>query len=101
MKAAALMPGRTLATAFVIWFVHFMLCWAASEFWAADAPATWLAWAFTAAALLAIGVHAAWLRRLGRHREVDQPTLRIARGANAIATVAVLFTALPTIVWRA
>lgn len=101
MKAAALMPGRALATAFVIWFVHFMLCWAVAEFWAEDAPATRLAWAFTAAALLAIAVHAARLRSLGRHGEDDPPTLRIARGANAIAAVAVLFTAVPTIVWRA
>lgn len=101
MKPSSLAPGRAIATALVIWFVHFMLCWAVAEFRAEDVPATRLAWAFTVAALLAIAVHGARLRRLGRHGDDDLPTLRIARGANAIAAVAVLFTALPTIVWRA
>lgn len=94
---------RMIITAFTIWFVHFVACWAAVEIWPEGPMANRLAWAFTALALLAMGVHFVRLGRGGPgaalHAEVTGFSRRFARGAIAIATVAVLFTALPSIVF--
>jgi hypothetical protein len=92
-------PWRPTVTAFSIWFVHFMVCWAAGEVWPHQWPANLLAWAATAAALLAIGVH--FMRVKARHDggEIGGWPYRLAQGATAIATVAVLFGALPSAVF--
>jgi succinate dehydrogenase hydrophobic anchor subunit len=92
---------RPAMTAFVIWFAHFMLCWVAVEIWPSGSRANQLAWVFTAIALLAIGVHFARLLRQSVRSPLDQFSHRFARGAIAIATVAVLFTAIPSLVWLA
>jgi uncharacterized membrane protein YidH (DUF202 family) len=64
-----------------------------------NAHANALAWAFTAIALLAVGVHAVRLK--AQHADGDLPgwSYRLARGAVAIATAAVVFTALPSLVF--
>jgi uncharacterized membrane protein YidH (DUF202 family) len=85
-------------TAFVIWFAHFMLCWGAVEIWPSESRAHQLAWVFTAMALLAMGVHFVRTEREGGRGELAGFSRRFARGAIAIATVAVLFTALPSLV---
>ena len=91
--------GQPIVTAFAIWFVHFMMLWAAGEIWPHQWTANALAWAFTAIALLAVGVH--YVRLKARHVDGDLPgwSYRFARGAVAIATAAVVFTALPSVVF--
>jgi hypothetical protein len=93
--------GRPAMTAFLIWFAHFVLCWAAVEIWPTEARANHLAWVFTALALLAMAVHGVRIERtLGRTTGRDELAAfnrRFAHGAIAIATVAVLFTALPSL----
>jgi hypothetical protein len=88
-----------IVTAFAIWFVHFMLCWAAGEIWPHQWTANALAWGVTVIALLAMGVH--FVRVKARHAEGPLPVwnYRFAQGAIAIATAAVLFSALPSIVF--
>ncbi len=89
-------------TAFVIWFAHFMLCWAAVEIWPQGVRANWLAWAATGVALLAMGAHALRLQRSAESDESGELAAfnrRFAHGAIVIATVAVLFTALPSVVF--
>lgn len=92
---------RPPITAFVIWFVHFLLCWAAVEVWPAQARANHLAWVFTAIALMAMAVHHVRLQRRSARGELTDFNRRFGRGAVAIATLAVAFTALPSIVFRA
>lgn len=91
--------GQPIVTAFAIWFVHFMMVWAAGEIWPHQWTANALAWAFTAIALLAVGVH--YVRLKAQHADGDLPgwSYRFARGAVAIATAAVVFTALPSVVF--
>jgi hypothetical protein len=90
---------RPVVTAFAIWFVHFMTLWAAGEIWPQQWAANAVAWACTAIALLAVGVH--HLRVKASHADGDLPgwSYRFARGAVAIATAAVVFTALPSLVF--
>jgi uncharacterized membrane protein YidH (DUF202 family) len=83
--------------AFVIWFAHFMLCWVAVEVWPAESRANRLAWVFTAMALLAMGLHFVRVERRAERGELADFSRRFTRGAIAIATVAVLFTALPSL----
>ena len=96
-------PGKAdwlpLVWAFVVWFVHFMLCWTAAEVWPRQWQANALAWAATAVALLVL----AWY---WRHLHGTRPpgTLsgwvhRLGRGATALAGVAVVFSALPSLVF--
>jgi uncharacterized membrane protein YidH (DUF202 family) len=92
---------RPVMTAFVIWFAHFMLCWVAVELWPSESRANELAWSFTALALLAMGVHLVRVERRVERGELADFSRRLARGAIAIATVAVLFTALPSVVFLA
>ena len=91
--------GQPIVTAFAIWFVHFMMLWAAGEIWPHQWTANTLAWAFTAIALLAVGVH--YVRLKARHAAGDLPgwSYRLAQGAVAIATAAVVFTAMPSLVF--
>jgi succinate dehydrogenase hydrophobic anchor subunit len=88
-----------IVTAFSIWFVHFMACWAASEIWPHQWPANALAWGVTAIALLAMTVHAVRVNARHATGELSRWNHRFAQGAIAIATAAVLFSALPSIVF--
>lgn len=99
MKALEQWSWRPIVTAFAIWFVHFMLCWAAGEIWPHQWAANALAWGVTAIALLAVGVH--YVRLKAHHADGDLPgwSYRFARGAIAIATVAVVFSAVPSFVF--
>jgi hypothetical protein len=99
MKAAGTSARRPILTAFIIWFAHFMVCWVAVEIWPAGWRANQLAWGFTAIALLAMGVHFVQVHRPAERGELARFNHRLARGAIAIATVAVLFTALPSLVF--
>jgi hypothetical protein len=91
--------GLPLVWAFVVWFVHFMLCWVAVELWPGQWQANVLAWAATAVALLVLGWH--WLR-LQRPRApgpLSGWVQRLALGSTALAGVAVVFSALPSFVF--
>jgi hypothetical protein len=90
--------GQPSVTAFVIWFVHFMVIWAAGEIWPHQWPANALAWAVTAMALLAVGVHFVRLKAQHAHGGLPGWSYRFARGAAAIATAAMVFSALPSFV---
>lgn len=98
MNAAARSGRQPVLTAFIVWFAHFMLCWVAVEIWPGEWRANTLAWVFTAIALLVIGVNFVRLQRRAERRELADASHRFARGAIAIATVAVVFTALPSLV---
>ena len=76
-----------------------MACWTASEVWQRQWPANGVAWAATALALLAVAMHSALVK--SQHAAGDLPGwhYRFAQGAIAIATVAVLFSALPSVVF--
>jgi hypothetical protein len=91
--------GRPIVTAFVIWFVHFMVIWAAGEIWPHQWAANAVAWGVTAIALLAVGVH--YVRLKVRHADAGLSgwSYRFAQGATAIATAAVVFSALPSVVF--
>lgn len=99
MKAPTLSNWRPMVTAFTIWFLHFMVCWAAGEIWPGQWQANALAWGATAVALLAMGVH--WLRSHARHAdgEISGWHYRFAQGATAIAGTAVLFGVLPSLIF--
>lgn len=94
----ALSGWRPIVTAFSIWFAHFMLCWAAVEIWPHGWRANLLAWGFTVVALAAMAAHFVQLRRADVQAEAARFNRRFAYGATAIATLAVLFTALPSMV---
>jgi succinate dehydrogenase hydrophobic anchor subunit len=100
VKAAPRSGWRPILAAFTIWFVHFMACWAAVEIW----PHRWLAnataWGATALALLALGVHFVRVRAAHADGALGGWHHRFAQGATALATAAVLFGALPSIVLR-
>lgn len=98
MSRLPLAGWQPLLTAFVIWFAHFMACWAVVEIWPGQWRANVLAWIFTVLALVAMGMHS---RRLAASRPEDELTTltrNFARGAIAIATVAVIFNLLPSLV---
>jgi len=90
--------GRPIVTAFAIWFVDFMVIWAAAEIWPHQWTANVVAWGATAIALLAQGVHCVRLK--ARHADGGLPAwdYRFARGAVAIAMAAVVFSAIPSFV---
>lgn len=101
VTSSALRPVRGLIlTAFSIWFVHFLLCWAAVEIWPGQPLANRLAWAFTVLALAAMGWHFSRVQRLSGQGGLVGFSRRFAQGAVAIATVAVLFTAVPALVFQ-
>lgn len=99
MKAPPMSGWRPLVTAFTIWFAHFMACWAAAEIWPHEWAANALAWAATLLALLAVGLHVMRLNARRAADELGRWNHRFAQGAAAIATAAVLFSALPSIVF--
>lgn len=91
--------GRPIVTAPAIWFVHFMVIWAAGEIWPHQWTANTLAWGVTAIALLAVGVHYVRLKAQHANGGLSGWSYRFARGAAAIATAAVVFSALPSAVF--
>lgn len=99
MKALKPSIGWPFVTAFTIWFMHFMVCWMAGEIWPHQWTANVLAWGVTAIALLAVGVH--FMRVKAQYTDGEMPgwNYRFAQGSIAIATAAVLFSALPSIVF--
>jgi hypothetical protein len=93
-------PGwRPMITAFAIWFAHFMVIWAASEIWPHHAMANAVAWVATPIAWTALCVHWVHIRRRHVANDLSDWNHRFAAGAVAIATVAVLFSALPSLVF--
>ena len=99
MKARQRSSVRPNVTAFVIWFVHFMVVWAGGEIWAHQWAANALAWTVTAIALLALGVHFFRLKAQYTKGCLSGWSYRFARGAAAIAVAAVVFSALPSVVF--
>ena len=99
MKALNQSGGRPIITAFAIWFAHFMGVWAAGEIWPHQWAANALALGVTVIALLAVGVH--YVQVKAQHADGALPgwSYRFARGAIAIATAAVVFSALPSIIF--
>ena len=99
MKAPKRSSGRPIVTALAIWFAHFMVIWAAGEIWPFQWTANAVAWVSTAIALLAVGMHYGRLK--AQHADGGLPgwSYRFARGASAIATAAVVFSALPSVVF--
>ena len=98
-QPSAQSSGRPIVTAFAIWFGHFMVCWAAGEIWPHQWAANALAWGVTAIALLAVGVHFVHLEAQHADGRLPGWSYRFAQGAVAIATVAVVFTALPSVIF--
>jgi hypothetical protein len=99
MNASALAGWRPLIGAFVVWFVHFMGCWVAVEIWPGQWVANALAWGLTALALAALGVEALRLRAGAARGDLAGWNRRIGQGAIAIAGAAVVFGALPSVVF--
>ncbi|MEF7617511.1 hypothetical protein V4F39_26615 [Aquincola sp. MAHUQ-54] len=87
-----------IITAFAIWFVHFMVCWVATEIWSDRWPANATAWVATAVALAAVGVH--FMRIAASHQAGRLPgwSFRFAQGATAIAGAAIVFSVVPSLV---
>lgn len=89
-----------LIAAFVIWFVHFVLCWAAAELlWPRQWLANILAWGATVLALAVLAWHWRRLRLDAPSGAVVGWTRRVGQGAIAIASVAVVFSAVPSLVF--
>lgn len=87
-----------MLTALTIWFAHFMTCWAASELvWPNQRTANVAAWLVTVIALSALSVHALRLRGQRATGELPGWHYRCSQGATALATVAVMFSALPAL----
>ncbi len=76
-----------------------MVVWAAGEIWPHQWAANVLAWGATAVALLAVGVHCLRLKAEHAKGSLSGWTCRFAQGASALATAAVLFSALPSVVF--
>jgi cytochrome c5 len=88
-----------MLTALTIWFAHFMVCWAASELvWPNQWPANAVAAAATVIALAALGLHSRSVQTPPAGADMSHWAYRFAKGAIALATVAVLFNALPAVV---
>lgn len=99
MKALQQPSGGPIVTAFAIWFAHFMVIWAAGEIWPHQWTANAVAWGATAIALLAVGVHDVRLKARHADGRLSGWSCRLARGSAAIATAAVVFSALPSMVF--
>lgn len=88
-----------MVTAIAIWFAHFMVCWAAGEIWPHQWAANAMAWGVTVVALLAVGLHFVQVKTRYAAGDITGWNYRFAQGAIAIATAAVLFGALPSLVF--
>ena len=75
-----------------------MVIWVAGEIWPYQWTANALAWGVTAIALLAVGVQYVRLKAQYADGKLPGWSYRFARGAIAIATAAVVFSALPSVV---
>ena len=91
--------GRPIVTAFLIWFLHFMMIWTAGEIWPHQWAANAWAWVVTAIALVAVGVHCVHIEAQHAHGALPGWSYRFARGAAAIASAAVMFSAVPSVVF--
>ena len=98
-QAGAPSAGRPFVTAFGIWFLHFMSIWAAGEIWPHQWAANASAWGLTAIALVAVGLHCMHIGARHGRGAIAGFSDRFARGAGAIAAVAVVFSALPSLVF--
>lgn len=91
---------QPVLAALSIWFIHFIACWAVSEF----SPHLWwnhvLAWVFTTVALAAMAVLHWRLGRTEATGDLARWKRRFARGATALAVVAIVFTFWPSLVLR-
>lgn len=88
---------QPVLTSLSIWFVHFIACWAVSEF---STHRWWnhvMAWVFTIVALAAVGALHWRLERTDAIGDLACWKRRFARGATALAVVAVIFTAWPSV----
>lgn len=90
--------GWPIVTALAIWFAHFMAIWATGEIvwpdqWAANA----FAWGATVIALVAVGFHGLRLKARHANGSLSGWSYRLASGVVAIATAAVVFSALPSV----
>jgi NO-binding membrane sensor protein with MHYT domain len=98
MTASRPASWQPVLSSLSIWFVHFIGCWAVSEF----SPHRWwnhvMAWVFTIVALAAVGGLHWRLERTEASGDLARWKRRFARGATAIAVVAMLFTAWPSLV---
>ncbi len=99
MKTPKQSSARPIVTAFAIWFAHFLLIWAAGEIWPSQWTANVLAWVITVIALLAISVQHVRFKAQHADGGLSGWSYRFARGATAIATAAVVFSALPSAVF--
>lgn len=90
---------RPILTALIIWFAHFMVIWAAGEIWPHQWTANAVAWGVTAIALLAVAVH--HVRLKARHAEgrLSGWSYRLAQGCTGIAAAAVVFSAVPSVIF--
>lgn len=88
-----------MVAAFAIWFAHFMVVWAASEIWPHQWTANAVAWVATAIALLGVAVHGVRVKSRHAAGDLSDWNRHFALGAVAIATVAVVFSALPSLVF--
>lgn len=98
-NASGLAAWMPLVGSLVVWFAHFMVCWTAAEVWPHRWPANLLAWVATVLALLVL---AGYWRHLRRGRRVDALSRWVhglGLGATALAAVAVVFSALPSLVF--
>lgn len=94
MSGARMSAWPAVLPAFSGWFAHFIVCWAATEIWPGQWAANIVAWVATAVALLALQLHG--VRLNAQQRPAWQQ--RFAQRAGAVASVAVLFGALPSLV---
>ncbi|MDO9434282.1 hypothetical protein [Hydrogenophaga sp.] len=99
VKARKQPSWQPIVTAFAIWFAHFMVVWAASEIWAHQWTANAVAWGATVIALLAVGVHGLRIKAHHEAGELADWQYHFALGAVAIATAAVLFSAVPSLIF--
>ncbi len=93
---------RPVLTALTIWFIHFMVCWAAVEIWPQQLTANLVAWIATPIALFAVGVHAVRMQVQRQPPDIAGDVAgwkhRFAHGAIAISAVAIVFSAVPSLV---
>lgn len=88
---------RRIVTAFAIWFVHFMVLWAAGEIWPHQWTANALAWGATAIALVALSIHYGQSKTQQGDEGFSGWSYRIERGTVLFTMVAVVFSALPSV----
>lgn len=100
MRTVGRLSWLPLVAAFGIWFAHFLACWAAAElFWPRQWQANALAWGATLLALGALLWQGRRVREAARREGLVGWAGRVGQGATAIAGAAVLFSAVPSLVF--